>query len=286
MAAKPPEEVPGTLKYKTWVLKVSIHCEGCKKKVKKVLQSIEGVYTITVDIQQHKVTVTGNVDADTLIKKLLRSGKHAELLPEKIKEKPGKQKNNEKQIKDIGQTNIAENSNDTKDMSATEGGGEIDDEDEGENEEAVGNEGGGGKKKKKKKKKKGASGNFSANEGGDQNSGDTQAGSAVTPADPHDDHRPAPSMAAMNLSPPRPQMYPFPPVMNHPGPPVYGISYNTTYPRDITPSYHPSHPMHANTHPLPGIYRQPQPPVFHQTYHPFGEVHVDDYEYPSLCSLM
>jgi copper chaperone CopZ len=26
----------------TVALKVSIHCEGCKKKVKKVLQSIEG----------------------------------------------------------------------------------------------------------------------------------------------------------------------------------------------------------------------------------------------------
>ncbi|KAL2941012.1 Heavy metal-associated isoprenylated plant protein 36 [Bienertia sinuspersici] len=37
------------LKYKTWVLKVSIHCEGCKRKVKRILHSIEGVYTIDVD---------------------------------------------------------------------------------------------------------------------------------------------------------------------------------------------------------------------------------------------
>ena len=29
--------------FQTWVLKVSIHCEGCKKKVKKVLQSIDGM---------------------------------------------------------------------------------------------------------------------------------------------------------------------------------------------------------------------------------------------------
>ncbi|KAK9945634.1 hypothetical protein M0R45_011138 [Rubus argutus] len=72
MATKPVEEPPGSLKYQTWVLKVSIHCEGCKKKVKKVLQSIEGVYTITIDSQQHKVTVTGNVEAETLLKKLLR----------------------------------------------------------------------------------------------------------------------------------------------------------------------------------------------------------------------
>lgn len=67
------------LKAQTWVLKVHIHCEGCKRKVKKVLQSIEGVYTTTVDSAQQKVTVTGNVDSETLIKKLLKTGKHAQL---------------------------------------------------------------------------------------------------------------------------------------------------------------------------------------------------------------
>lgn len=28
----------------TCVLKVNIHCEGCKNKVKKILQRIEGIY--------------------------------------------------------------------------------------------------------------------------------------------------------------------------------------------------------------------------------------------------
>ncbi|KAB1202935.1 Copper transport protein ATX1 [Morella rubra] len=153
MTTKPPEEAPEALKYQTWVLKVSIHCEGCKKKVKKVLQSIEGVYTTTVDSPQHKVTVTGNVEADTLIKKLLKSGKHAELCPEK-KEKSSKAKSNEKQ-KD--QKTIEEDSNGDKDA---DGGDQIDEEDS-EIEEAAGGEtpsgnggGAGGKKKKKKKKKK------------------------------------------------------------------------------------------------------------------------------------
>ncbi|XP_058212453.1 heavy metal-associated isoprenylated plant protein 35-like [Rhododendron vialii] len=87
------------LKYQTWVLKVSIHCEGCKRKVKKVLQSIDGVYTTTIDSQQHKATVTGNVKAETLIKELVKTGKHAELWPEKVagKEKrSGKAGNGEK----------------------------------------------------------------------------------------------------------------------------------------------------------------------------------------------
>ncbi|KAL2464053.1 heavy metal-associated isoprenylated plant protein 35-like [Forsythia ovata] len=93
MASGPAEEPLPALQYQTWVLKVSIHCQGCKRKVKKVLQAIEGVYTTNIDAQQQKVTVTGNIDADTLIKKLVKNGKHAELWPEKPagkKKKSGK----------------------------------------------------------------------------------------------------------------------------------------------------------------------------------------------------
>lgn len=67
------------IKIKTCVLKVNIHCEGCKKKVKKLLQKIDGVYSIAIDTEQGKVSVTGNVDSSTLIKKLRKSGKYAEL---------------------------------------------------------------------------------------------------------------------------------------------------------------------------------------------------------------
>ncbi|MCL7024288.1 hypothetical protein MKW94_007252 [Papaver nudicaule] len=99
------EESSEPLKYQTWVLKVSIHCEGCKKKVKKVLQSIDGVYQTTIDSPQHKVTVTGDVDSEKLIKKLIKTGKHAELWPQPIESSPtttkdkkknkGKNKNND-----------------------------------------------------------------------------------------------------------------------------------------------------------------------------------------------
>ncbi|KAK6930147.1 Heavy metal-associated domain, HMA [Dillenia turbinata] len=91
------------LKYQVWVLKVSIHCEGCKRKVKKVLQGIDGVYITTIDLKQQKVTVAGNVDAETLIKKLNKAGRHAELWPEKANKKgkkSSKSKNNEKQSSD------------------------------------------------------------------------------------------------------------------------------------------------------------------------------------------
>lgn len=82
---------------------MNIHCDGCKHKVKKLLQKIEGknitwlhyyllrslvlvqvlildvgVYTTTIDAEQGKV-VSGNVDPNMLIKKLVKSGKHAEM---------------------------------------------------------------------------------------------------------------------------------------------------------------------------------------------------------------
>lgn len=69
------------LQYTTTTLRVSIHCEGCKKKVRKVLHGIEGVYKVTVDAAQHKVTVTGEVGADALLRRLHKAGKQAALWP-------------------------------------------------------------------------------------------------------------------------------------------------------------------------------------------------------------
>ncbi|KAK9078458.1 hypothetical protein SSX86_002515 [Deinandra increscens subsp. villosa] len=67
------------VKIQTCSLKVNIHCDGCKRKVKKILQKIDGVYTISIDPEQSKVTVSGIVDPVTLIKKLAKSGKLAEV---------------------------------------------------------------------------------------------------------------------------------------------------------------------------------------------------------------
>ncbi|CAH9102020.1 unnamed protein product [Cuscuta europaea] len=99
----PPEEQsppPSPLPYKTWVLKVPIHCQACKKKVKKILQSVDGVYIIDIDEKQHKVMVTGNVEAEALIKKLLKSGKNAEIWPPPEKEKKSKGKKDKKNSDD------------------------------------------------------------------------------------------------------------------------------------------------------------------------------------------
>ncbi|XP_038681246.1 heavy metal-associated isoprenylated plant protein 36-like [Tripterygium wilfordii] len=255
MASESAEDDPGhgELKYQTWVLKVSIHCEGCKKKVKKVLQGIDGVYTTVIDSQQHKVTVTGNVDAETLIKKLLKSKKHAELWPESKSEekKSGKSKNkneknnngNQKDPKDVqekGDVDVVKPENAAKkdmDQPPQEPDKEFDDK-----EKAGGGSTGGGGKKKKKKGKKGNSNNDGGGGGG--NPGDaphptpTPAGngSSVPTLDP------APPKPSTNHGPPPQHVYPYPPVYYAPEP-YEVLSYSNVYPSSSASYYAP--PMHA-----------------------------------------
>ncbi|CAN6470466.1 unnamed protein product [Victoria cruziana] len=70
--------------FKKWELKVAVHCDGCARKVKKVLQRIDGVYRVTVDSAGQKVTVEADskLNPDVLVKKLAKTGKPVELLPE------------------------------------------------------------------------------------------------------------------------------------------------------------------------------------------------------------
>ncbi|KAG6399010.1 hypothetical protein SASPL_140483 [Salvia splendens] len=94
-------------KIQTCCLRVNIHCDGCKHKVKKILQRIEGVYEVSIDAEQQKVSISGSVDSSTLVKKLIKGGKHAELWSHKptqnhkpkspsIKEDPTKKGQNPK----------------------------------------------------------------------------------------------------------------------------------------------------------------------------------------------
>ncbi|KAK8939460.1 Heavy metal-associated isoprenylated plant protein 26 [Platanthera guangdongensis] len=92
----PKEEDFKLLKIQTVVLKVNIHCDGCKHKVRKLLQRIEGVYTVSINEENQKVTVSGNVSSSTLIKKLARSGKYAELFSHKPNNQ-NQNNNNQKQ---------------------------------------------------------------------------------------------------------------------------------------------------------------------------------------------
>ncbi|CAK7348279.1 unnamed protein product [Dovyalis caffra] len=294
MAIKPAEEALDELKYQTWVLKVSIHCEGCKKKVKKVLQSIDGVYKTEVDSYQHKVTVTGNVDAQTLIKKLMRSGKYAELWPQNSENKEknsGKSKKNGKQkspkdVQEVGGDDHHQKSTQAEkpetDAKSSVGIGGDDQDSDAESDDAgvesaalvAAAAGGGGSGKKKKKKKKKPNGNSSNGANGD-NSGGVPADSMGPSMAALDS---APSMPPlMSHSPPQQHVYTYPP-MYYPPPPVYGINYNTAY-RSGSESYY-AHPMHAHhIHYHQERYQPPAPP-----FDPINEFGDDDNE--TGCSVM
>ncbi|KAJ9568507.1 hypothetical protein OSB04_004473 [Centaurea solstitialis] len=65
-------------------LKVDSKCESCLKKMIKVLRSIRGVYSVSWDAQQSSVQVRGEVNPNILLKAVMSSGKHAELLNVKL----------------------------------------------------------------------------------------------------------------------------------------------------------------------------------------------------------
>ncbi|KAL9332246.1 hypothetical protein ACSQ67_001856 [Phaseolus vulgaris] len=291
MAAKPAEEGPQgeTLKYQTWVLKVLIHCDGCKKRVKKILQGVDGVYKTEVDSLQHKVTVTGNVDAETLIKRLSRSGRIVELWPEKPAEKKGNKKsgkpnkggdvNKEKEDQKNGEPGADGGSNE----GSKDGGGEDSDKEEhgDECEEGGGGEEGGKKKKKKKKKKnKGENaGSASAPPKSGEGGGEISKVDALVPSNLD------PSMAPKDLvSPPIQQAFPYPHMYYPPPPPAYGLSYNTTYPIRSDSYYvgSPFMPMHGYTTPYSRL--PPPPPPSDPIKHYGGD--EDEYEGGGYCSIM
>ncbi|KAK1424808.1 hypothetical protein QVD17_20146 [Tagetes erecta] len=60
---------------------VNMDCHGCERKVRKALQNLDGVENIEIDMNMQKVTVTGWVDQEKVLKKVRRTGKKAELWP-------------------------------------------------------------------------------------------------------------------------------------------------------------------------------------------------------------
>eukprot|EP00250_Pteridium_aquilinum_P024465 c29114_g1_i1 orf=1056-1868(-) len=68
-------------KLETITLKVFIHCEGCRRKVRRIIRILDGVEDVTVDSATGKVTVTGTADVKTILQRLQKYGKHAEMWP-------------------------------------------------------------------------------------------------------------------------------------------------------------------------------------------------------------
>ncbi|XAR58458.1 hypothetical protein NMG60_11013855 [Bertholletia excelsa] len=254
MAANPAGEAGSEpLKYQTWRLKVPMHCEGCKKTVKKVLQSIDGVYAVAIDSQQQKVTVTGDVDLGMLIRKLGKTGKRAEIWPQPFEmkdKKTGKSKKNKKQ--NNPETNggdqqknqeeaLTETQEENRDDEFPEEEGH--DGDETETPSAAGSAGNGAKKKKKKGKQGNAGGGGA---GGWSPPAREGMGPPVRPVNPI----PPSDQRVYQSHPPN---YSYDPIL-----PAYGVSYNVA-PPFATSSYNDMHVHDGFVQPRFG-YLPPQPP--------------------------
>ncbi|KAH7856195.1 hypothetical protein Vadar_033814 [Vaccinium darrowii] len=89
---KKPKEPPVS----TVVLKIRLHCEGCIRKIKRIISKITGVNSVAVDEQKDLVTVTGTMDtkelAPYLKEKLRRSVEVVPPPPPPKKEGGGDQK--------------------------------------------------------------------------------------------------------------------------------------------------------------------------------------------------
>ncbi|GAY62224.1 hypothetical protein WN944_023607 [Citrus x changshan-huyou] len=62
-------------------LKVRMDCDGCELKVKNAVSSLSGVKSVEINRKQQKVSVTGYVEANKVLKKAKSTGKRAEIWP-------------------------------------------------------------------------------------------------------------------------------------------------------------------------------------------------------------
>ncbi|KAH9317575.1 hypothetical protein KI387_019344, partial [Taxus chinensis] len=61
-------------------MEVHMDCNECESKIRRALSSLEGVHTISIDIEKQKVSVSGYVDEMTVLETVRNStGKRAEL---------------------------------------------------------------------------------------------------------------------------------------------------------------------------------------------------------------
>ncbi|KAG6767292.1 hypothetical protein POTOM_028489 [Populus tomentosa] len=62
-------------------LKVRMDCDGCELKVKNALSSMSGVKKVEINRKQQRVTVSGYVDSNKVLKRAKSTGKRAEIWP-------------------------------------------------------------------------------------------------------------------------------------------------------------------------------------------------------------
>lgn len=69
------------LSLQTVELQVRMCCTGCERVVKNAIHKLRGVDSVEVDLDMEKVTVTGYVDRNKVLKAVRRAGKRAQFWP-------------------------------------------------------------------------------------------------------------------------------------------------------------------------------------------------------------
>ncbi|KAA8516571.1 hypothetical protein F0562_016923 [Nyssa sinensis] len=90
---KAEDKKPKEPQVSTVVLKIQLHCDGCAKKIKRIIIKIDGVESVTVDEKKDLVTVKGTMDAKVLapfLKEKLR--RNVEVVPPAKKDDGGGEK--------------------------------------------------------------------------------------------------------------------------------------------------------------------------------------------------
>ncbi|KAL2546040.1 Heavy metal transport/detoxification superfamily protein [Forsythia ovata] len=62
-------------------IKVKMDCDGCERRVRNSVSSIKGVKSVNVNRKQSRVTVSGYVEPNKVLNKVLSTGKKAEFWP-------------------------------------------------------------------------------------------------------------------------------------------------------------------------------------------------------------
>ncbi|KAL0378016.1 UNVERIFIED_CONTAM: Heavy metal-associated isoprenylated plant protein 21 [Sesamum radiatum] len=62
-------------------IRVKMDCDGCERRVKNAVKNMKGVRTVEVNRKQHRVTVSGFVDPNKVLKRVKNTGKRAEFWP-------------------------------------------------------------------------------------------------------------------------------------------------------------------------------------------------------------
>ncbi|KAI4389333.1 hypothetical protein MLD38_001568 [Melastoma candidum] len=62
-------------------IRVKMDCDGCERRVKNAVKTMKGVKTVVVNRTLNRVTVTGYVEPNKVLKRVKNTGKWAEFWP-------------------------------------------------------------------------------------------------------------------------------------------------------------------------------------------------------------